>query len=176
MPLYVGIDQSLTETGLCFNTVVGYTLQSIKPGKMRGLERLDFIRNELMMRINPKTKYDLIAIEGYAMGIKLGGRTFDLGELGGILKLAIYDRNIPLIVVPPTLVKKFVTGIGNCQKDVILKEVYRKWGLDTNNNNYADAFALAKIAEAFHMWKTKEIMWPSLKYEQDVLKKIELET
>jgi hypothetical protein len=47
----------------------------------------------------------------------------------------------------PSAIKKFITGRGNCKKELVLKEVYRKFGFDTTINDIADAFALAKLVE-----------------------------
>ncbi|APD18911.1 hypothetical protein [Vibrio phage J14] len=33
----------------------------------------------------------------------------------------------------------FVTNNGNANKDVIIKQVYKLWGIDTDDNNQADA-------------------------------------
>lgn len=89
----------------------------------------------------------IVAIEGYAMGSKT--RPQMAGELGGHLRLLLWQAGIPYIVVPPTTLKKYVLGKGNAAKELMLKEVFRKWGYDTTSNDRADAYALARIAAEF---------------------------
>jgi crossover junction endodeoxyribonuclease RuvC len=89
----------------------------------------------------------LVAIEGYAMGSRT--RPQMAGELGGHLRLLLWQAGIPYIIVPPTSLKKYVLGKGNAAKELMLKEVFRKWGYDTTSNDRADAYALARIAAEF---------------------------
>lgn len=90
--------------------------------------------------------YDVhVAMEGYA-----NGRTFNrekMGELGGIVKLshATVFGTDPT-VVPPTSLKKFVTGKGTASKDDMVSAVQSKWKADITNNNIADAYGLAEYA------------------------------
>lgn len=51
------------------------------------------------------------------------------------------------IGVRPTEMKKFITGKGNAKKEVVMKDVYKKHGFDTNVLDISDAFAVAKYAE-----------------------------
>lgn len=152
-PLIVtGLDISLTNTG-SVGLVDGREpkTRSIKPNSnMRGLERLAWIEGEvdrLFFGLAPS--HVLAVIEGYSMGLKLGSVLADLAEIGGIIRLALWRRRVPMLIVPPSSLKFFITGKGNSTKDVMLKEVYRRWGFDTNDNNLADAYALAKVGEAW---------------------------
>ena len=45
----------------------------------------------------------------------------------------------------PTQIKKFITGRGNAKKDVIIREVYKRWGFETDDHNIADAYGLAQM-------------------------------
>ena len=56
-----------------------------------------------------------IALEGYAYGAK--GKVFHIAENTGVLKYKIYQRGIPLTIIPPTEVKKYATGKGNSDKE-----------------------------------------------------------
>jgi crossover junction endodeoxyribonuclease RuvC len=57
-------------------------------------------------------------------------------------------RNYTTYMVAPTGLKKFITGKGNCAKELILLEVYKRYKMSFDNNNLADSFGLAKIGEA----------------------------
>lgn len=89
----------------------------------------------------------LVAIEGYAMGSKT--RPQMAGELGGHLRLLLWQAGIPYIIVPPTLVKKFTTGKGTSPKEVMMMEVFKRWGYESPCNNSCDAYALSRIAAEF---------------------------
>jgi len=86
-------------------------------------------------------------IEGYAFGAK-GSSGISLGELGGVTRVALYDLNVPFIEIPPTQLKRFVTGSGIAQKQVMLKEVYKRFGADINDDNVCDAFSLVQLGRA----------------------------
>jgi len=64
-----------------------------------------------------------IYIEGYAFAGK--GKTFNIGEFGGLLKQCLYnniEKNNPVFVIPeipPTEWKKFNTGNGNAPKKMV---------------------------------------------------------
>lgn len=139
----IGLDLSLTCTGYCMSSKEGsQAFGTIEPGDKRsGCERIKYIRDHLMeLPLKP-----LAVIEDFGFGTK--GRGFEIGGLGWAVRIALYERKMPYILVAPTVVKKFVCGVGNVDKNVILKEVYKRWNFDTNDDNVADAFALNKIAE-----------------------------
>ncbi len=91
---------------------------------------------------------DALAIEGYAFSSKFS-RAHDLGELGGVLRLAAHDCRLPTIIVPPNTLKQFATGKGNVGKGVIIKEAYKRWSIDVSDDNEADAAVLSLMASSF---------------------------
>ena len=141
--LYLGIDQSLTCTSVCWLENQEIKIERIKPLYM-GVSRIAEIYAEFdaMLQANPNIAG--AAIEGYAFAAK--GAVFNLGELGGVLRLALYNRGIPSIEVPPTFLKKYITGKGNAQKNLLIKEVYKKYEADIDDDNDCDAFSLALVA------------------------------
>ncbi|MEU7147085.1 hypothetical protein AB0B15_03435 [Streptomyces sp. NPDC045456] len=92
---------------------------------------------------------EAVAMEGYSHASKF--QRENLGELGGAVKLAIteiagvYSWRHPIIVPPPTL-KKYVTGKGTATKQEMLDTVARRYGAVFNDDNLADAYALARVA------------------------------
>jgi Holliday junction resolvasome RuvABC endonuclease subunit len=89
---------------------------------------------------------NVIVMEGYSFGSMPGQSR--IHELGGIVRYHLAREQHNWLEVPPSTLKKFLTGKGNADKNVVLKEVYRRYGLDLNDDNMADAFGLAKIGEA----------------------------
>lgn len=110
--------------------------------KLSGMEKLDAIE-EALTKVLTAYSPQLIVIEGYGFG-----NTFTLVplvEIGTIVRRACYLMGIKYYDVPPTSLKKFVTGAGNAKKDQMMLLVYKRWGFDTKSNNVADAYGLARF-------------------------------
>ena len=142
---YVGIDQSLTCTAVATLRDGEIIVEIIKPD-CRGVKRLNYIYNEFKKLLPENIRG--AAIEGYSFGST--GNTFNLGELGGILRLALFEKSITSIQVPPPTLKKFLAGVGNANKNVMLKELYRQYDIDVNDDNICDAISLAILAYEFY--------------------------
>lgn len=139
----IALDLSLAETGFAiFDKDKKLTLSGIIQTKpFKGVERLEFIRDKINYLLYEHT-IDTAIIEDYAYAGK--GRVFNIGELGGVVKLLLYDSNIKINTVTPTELKKFITGKGNAKKELMLLKVYKKYKIEFTNNNQCDAFALGK--------------------------------
>jgi Holliday junction resolvasome RuvABC endonuclease subunit len=137
--LYVGIDQSLTCTSVAFLQNGRLEIYRIIP-KVIGVKRLAEIKKKFDALIEEKT-IDGAAIEGYAMAAK--GRVFNLGEVGGVLRLSLFSKAISSIEVPPTVLKKYGTEKGNSPKEVMIKALETKYGFVTDDDNDSDAVHLA---------------------------------
>lgn len=169
-----GLDLSLSSTGFCkldngsnvdLKTI--YTKALSKGDFPNDLERMKFISNEILTRIS--TGVSLICVEDYFVPQnKLQfGSAIKLIGLGTLVRMALYESGLPFIIVSPSQIKKFGTGKGNCDKNMVLREVYKKWQVDAKDDNQADAYVLARIAESI-MKKNLGIS-TLLKYEQDVV-------
>jgi crossover junction endodeoxyribonuclease RuvC len=140
---FVGIDQSLNATGVCRLSEQGAleTAATIVPERFIDGARLSFIKTAVASTLNG---VEFAAMEGYSYNSM--GRVFELGEIGGVLKVLLVEKKIPYVVVPPVLVKKFATGSTTASKDAMLAAALRM-GFDFgNNDDQADAFFLARIA------------------------------
>ncbi len=147
MASYLGIDASLTGTGLCLTTSVGdvVRLATIGTGELRAAPRLAEIKRVADLFIPADTIF--AAIEGYAYHEV--GRVFELGEVGGVLRLLVHERNIPYVEVPPASLKKFATGASGASKEHMIAAA-KEAGARPADDNQADAFFLARVASAFH--------------------------
>jgi len=83
----------------------------------------------------------LVVLEGYSYGSK-GRAIFDVGELGGVIRLTLYEHATPVAIVAPATLKKFTTGKGNASKDQMLAAAIRRWAFEGDDNNAADAWML----------------------------------
>lgn len=145
--MYIGLDLSLTETGVAAITDDGLTAEVVKPPKGRnGVYRLEYLEKRIMRAVEQHGDVTGLAVEGYSMNSK--GRVFDIAELGGIMKLAIRKAKIPAVIVPPKTLKKYVTGNGNADKKIMISVVSKHW-YKTTNDNEADAVGLAHFAKAY---------------------------
>ncbi len=134
----LAIDPSLRRTAIC---IAGETLSL--DCKLTGMMRLEAIREQLVNRIEIE-RIDLAVIEGYSMGSSLA-HSHELGELGGIIRWTLWGNGIPFVEVPPSSLKKYLTGKGNADKDLMLSTASRRFDR-TLNNDEADALALWAMA------------------------------
>lgn len=148
----LGIDQALRNVGICLNGSGALEGLVFRELKSRGAQRLSNLRRRILASVDG-FKPRLIAFEGYS--IDSTNRPFDLGEIGGILRVEFLDRGYPFIVVPPKTLKKFATGSGSASKERVMAAVLERYGFDTDNNDIADAVALSKFAEVYLFGKSK---------------------
>jgi Holliday junction resolvasome RuvABC endonuclease subunit len=74
-----------------------------------------------------------------------------LTEITTLIKHALYVLTIPFITIPPTSLKKLLTGKGNASKGNMATYVQIRYGFTSSNHNIIDAVALAMVfVEAFH--------------------------
>jgi len=177
---YLGIDYSLNKTGYVLLKsnhgavkVITYGVLDNKK-HLKGPSRLVWLSIEFSKLLRRfKTSHVIVGVEGYSFGSR-SGMAFSIGEGGGILKLLLELKKLKgkikeFYYIPPTKLKKFVTGKGNCEKSLILKAVYKKWNFDTDDDNIADAYGIAIMTSYIH--KLIEGYTISLtKAEQSVLK------
>ena len=132
-PQIMGIDPSLTATGVALPDGTTLTIRS----KQRGMERLAELRS-IILGLAAGT--DLVAIEGYSYGSSHGAH--QLGELGGVIRLALWDAAIPYLEIAPTMRAKYATGRGNAAKGLVISELSARTGRTFTDDNQADAYIL----------------------------------
>jgi len=71
---------------------------------------------------------NFVVLEGYAMGAK--GLVFHIGENTGNLKHELWRHQKPFVVAAPTTIKKFASGKGNANKDVMYETFTKETGID----------------------------------------------
>lgn len=153
--LSLGIDPSLTSTGLCLlDSEDLLTYSRIKSGNLRGVERLVYIRQQLIEFINGKgTQISIGVLEGSAYGGK--GRHHEIGEAHGVIKLTLHELGVRnTFIAAPSQLKKFGTGKGLLKdeekKKLVLEAVCREFNIvpEKLNHDEADAIVLAQIGLA----------------------------
>ena len=140
----MGLDVSATATGIavlaCADGKVEKLHEEEVCSKKKGLARA----MEIADRVNEQIetwKPDEIAVEGYSFGSKF--TLVILVEVGTVVRMVLHMHGRRWLDVPPTSLKKFVTGSGKGEKDKIMLELYKRWGLDPASNNTGDAMGAA---------------------------------
>ncbi|AYP69995.1 RuvC-like Holliday junction resolvase [Mycobacterium phage CRB2] len=167
MPLVLGIDTSLTATGLCQVAFQGLdnsgapvglvmrtaTVSAPPPAKNGDRSKRAMARrvNRLLEQIGEALddhRPDLIAMEALAYAAK-GEGVWVLPWIWGRVIELCEERDIPLIVVGTSQLKKYVVGKGagpGTDKDSVMLAVAKRWPqAEVSNNNEADATAVASI-------------------------------
>lgn len=143
----LGLDLSCTATGVVLLRESGQNIpelihaSEIKPKSKAGMVRVHWIVSEIMEMIHGE-KPDRIVVEGYSLG-KNASSTIPLVELGGLLRFMLYLDGLTWFDPRASEVKKFATGKGNAQKDVVMMHVLKRWAYESATNNIADAYVLA---------------------------------
>lgn len=143
--------------GLDISTKIGSTVVDTEGGKPRIVEALKITSKNSgwhrcsdlavsVMEVYRRYRPDVICIEGYAHGAKFSQQV--LFEVGSIIRYFLWQEDIKYYDVAPTSLKKFVTGKGVATKDTIIKEVFKRFSYDTDDNDIADSVGLAFLAAA----------------------------
>jgi hypothetical protein len=157
---YVGIDYSITSPSICvckkkklkFQSCQFYYLTSHKKlvGDFKNLhgtlhedylnyeERWDHISSWAMSVIPDDS---IVTLEGYSYG-STGSRLFQIAENCAMLKYKLWVRNIPFEVVAPSAIKKFATGKGNANKQLMYESF-----LGDSKVDLVDALGLKKESD-----------------------------
>lgn len=179
-PVAIGIDQSLTGFAMtamnCENTSAYETWVYKSP--YSGVRRLADIRWWM------ESKFDFldsqhcrvtdIAMEGTVLA---SHSALKLGELAAVVKLTIwdyFDGNLNSVEpyaehirrplqIPPMTLKKYAAGKGNAKKQEMLMQIYKRWGLEFNDDNAADSYALARLASGAVLGPIEEAIVEQIK-------------
>jgi crossover junction endodeoxyribonuclease RuvC len=141
--IIVGLDLSLTSTGVAICTSETEEVYTLKKSKHTGVKRLIELRETIREIV---TDADMVVVENYAFGAR--NQAHQAGELGGVVKVMLHEMGKKWILVAPTQLKKFVAGGGRRTKELIIMQVYKRWGVECFTSDEADAFTLAKIGQA----------------------------
>lgn len=146
--VFFGIDLSLRQSGILILNEKSEIIESklIETNSKSDIEdRIYYINNFIFNLINKYKNDLLINIEGLSYNSKNSQKMFEIAGLHYFIRINIKKNNFRFKITPPTVLKKFITGKGNCKKNLILLEIYKKWNISFDNDNLADAYGLARI-------------------------------
>lgn len=178
-PSVAGLDLSLRAPGMCVligdpRGRIGDGLEAqsalVRYGEdVVGPERLSTICDAIWSWLRSRglgKPGDLYVLEGYGFASQMA---HSLGELGGCMRREIWESGGNILIIPPTTLKKFLTGKGSSEKNVIMKTVYKNWSFDVDDDNQCDAFGCALLGL---LSQTSSEGWTA--YEHELLtKKVE---
>lgn len=143
--IIAGIDYSMTSPAICiYDTDKEFKFENCDFFFMTQLKKyddspLDNVHGQYFEYNDSMHRYDLISsyfidkildsgvvnvfIEDYSLGSK--GKVFHIAENTGVLKYRLWMLQIPVVAVPPTVIKKFATGKGNANKER-MQEVFEE--------------------------------------------------
>lgn len=172
-PVAIGIDQSLTGFALTILNVDDPThyITWVYKSEFRGVKRLDDISKWMTSKLNTVKDYYIqdIAMEGTVLASQ---SALVLGELAATVKLTLwlyfrdYDHQEHLRVplqIPPMTLKKYAAGKGNAKKQEMLMQIYKRWGIEFNDDNAADSYALARLASGNALGAIEEAVVEQIK-------------
>lgn len=148
----VGLDLSLTATGVATERGT-----EVLRTDLRGCDRLAWIRDMVLpacgcfhnadgWNADPYDirLADIVVLEDYAYS--RSNQAHQIGELHGVIRLALHEAGIPVALVAPTARAKYATGKGKAGKAEVLAAAIRRLGYDGHDDNEADALWLRQMA------------------------------
>lgn len=173
----VGIDYSLTSPCVCIGNPDNFSFETCKFYYLTDSKKLDVDVDNIHGDLHPEYKCDeqryanitnwvmsllkendRIYMEGYSMGST--GRVFNIAENAGLLKHYLWKWNYSYDIIPPTVIKKFATGKGNANKQVLQDcfeeetkyNIKKKLGLTEKqwnpSSDIIDSYYICKLGKA----------------------------
>lgn len=90
-------------------------------------ERFDFI-SEWAMSVLNRYLPDVVYMEDYSFAST--GRVFNIAENAGLLKHKMWISNQKFYTIPPTVIKKYASGKGNANKEVMETSFIKETGVN----------------------------------------------
>lgn len=139
----VGVDPSMSATGIAFTRTATTT---VKDSEFTGDKRLVLL---YAMTTAASDVADVVILEDLPANAMSAGIT---GRSQGVVRLALQQRGVPYIAVPPATLKKAATGKGNCKKDLMREAMQHHFteelpakGPDKVDDNQVDAWWLREV-------------------------------
>ena len=176
--MFLGLDISISGTGLVL-LKDDYSIQN----KTRlhvphcGVERLYHLKNLLVDFLNG-IDITFACLESPSYQSEKG-QLFQLGEWTGIVKLQLFNHGICFISAAPSQLKKYIFGKfeKGSKKELVILDIYKKYGVEIRDNDIADAYVLSRIAHDYYFKYTSfkynsAIKSDIKKYQIEVLERI----
>ncbi|MFI6160371.1 hypothetical protein ACIA59_10525 [Micromonospora haikouensis] len=133
-PRVIGLDLSITATGIAWCDGTTYTVATKKEGDAR----LIAITDEVCRAIAGRS-IDLVVIEDLPTHAKAAGIT---GMVHGAVRAYLLRLKTPYALITPASLKKYATGRGNAGKPEMAVALYKRAGRELPDDNQVDAWWL----------------------------------
>ena len=169
---FVGIDPSLSSTGLAILTLQGdkveqYTTTLKTPKKLRDTARLCWIRGAFVKTLDNHAHGIMGGVCYEKASLKSVGKQIELAEVRGVLQVACVSFAMDPVGIEPARLKKFGAGQGGASKDKMITKA-KLTGWDVANDDEADAAHLAFLAYAMKHHKTIRLTRKQLEVLSDL--------
>lgn len=156
-------------TGWASKIGLALTFGILPDSKLRGVPRLDHIKKQVLELLGEPELLGaepglLVVMEDFALHAR-SGSIDEICGMAYLVRHALWQVGIDYLLVTPNQLKKFVTGSGAAEKSKVMKEVLKRFEVDTEDDNQADAVVLAHIGAAMAgLWE------PTLDAQRELLK------
>lgn len=162
-PRVVGLDLSITATGIC--DVWGDCI-TVGGKAADGDKRLERIADSVDAEVRYQEFADLVVIEDVPTHAKAAGIT---AMVHGAVRLRLLGLEVPYVTVPPATLKKYATNKGNANKTEMALALYKRTGLELDDDNQVDAWWLR--AAGMHVLGSPVVELPAA--QVDALSKVD---
>lgn len=105
------------------------------------MARMDWIMRECHAQLKP----DQILVIFEDLAFAAHDRNHERAGLANLVRWMLWRKGIPYLLISPATCKKFSTGSGKGDKSRVQLAVFKRWGVDCEDDNQADAYALLRI-------------------------------
>ena len=176
-----GIDYSLTSPAICVAKVVNNEIkfENCKFHFLKQNKSHKSLGKNILAYNYPKYSYDIerftklatwtiecirwhdgrvsqVYLEDYAFAAT--GRVFDIAENMGILKKQLIEAGFKYITIPPTVIKKYATGKGNANKELMYETFLSESHIDLQRELSPKSIKISNpvsdIVDAYYICRT----------------------
>lgn len=150
--VYVGLDQSLTGTGVCVfdgeGKLLGNTLISTKPGNapLDEVARFTTLWSKFYEFVNSISAGRMVCVVMEDFAFSQAHQMAALGGLGWFFRIMLSRTPWHFATCSTGTLKTVATGKGSSPKEMIILGVYKRWTFEASDNNVADAYVLGKLS------------------------------
>lgn len=140
----IGIDPSIRNTAVVVLAPDASVLESflISTSGLDTVDAMIKVADEIVAKVREHAGA-AVFIESPAYG-SFGQAVAQMSGLAYVIRTALRRAGVSYRDVAPTTVKKFACGSGRAKKNLVIKSVYSRFGFDTDDDNIADAYAIAR--------------------------------
>lgn len=144
-------DLSLTATGYAVARDGVIEKHGLILGKGSDVGRLIHNRDRFMEMVE-SVQPELVIMEDLAQSRNMSFAKENAG-MAYMIRSELYSDGLKYVMVQASSLKKFVVGTAGSKKnkvtkDLVIRDVYKRWGHDIDSNDVADAIVLAYIGMA----------------------------